>query len=547
MGQLVKVVGSKAYLIAVFLNAFVDLGHKIIIQNTVFKVYDGQEQIILSAIVNGLILLPFILLLSPAGYVADKYPKNIVLKASAWAAVIITLGITFCYYMGLFWLAFAMTLLLAVQSAFYSPAKYGYIKYLYGTENLTQANGWVQSTTIVAILAGTVIYSVFFELLYPPANHNPAEIIQYIAPLGWLLVINAVFELIMMYRLPTKECGDIGRQFPFEGYFKGKLLKENINLIKGRKIISLTIIGLATFWSAGQVMLATFPAFAKEHFAVSNTIVIQGVLACAGLGIMIGSWLAARISSRYIETGLLPLAAVGIALSLWCLPMANSMLVSAVLFVTVGIMGGLFIVPLNALMQFYAGEHDLGRILAVNNWLQNIAMGSFLILTALFALWGYSSQLLLESISLVALLGGLYTVFKLRQSWVRVLLWVFCYKRFSISVKGLSHLPNSGGVFLDARPSNWIQCALLQLATPRPIRFIGFEAFNYSRGARFFFYWLEAIFIKGADTADLQHIINGALSREEVVCRLSPCDELPANINILSVDIASQEIEFRQG
>jgi acyl-[acyl-carrier-protein]-phospholipid O-acyltransferase/long-chain-fatty-acid--[acyl-carrier-protein] ligase len=57
-----KIVGAINYLIVVFLNAFTDLGHKIIIQNTIFKVYDGSQQIVLTAIVNALILLPFILL-----------------------------------------------------------------------------------------------------------------------------------------------------------------------------------------------------------------------------------------------------------------------------------------------------------------------------------------------------------------------------------------------------------------------------------------------------------------------------------------------------
>ena len=49
------------YLVAVFLNAFVDLGHKIVIQNTIYKIYDGGTQIILTAIVNAMILVPFIL------------------------------------------------------------------------------------------------------------------------------------------------------------------------------------------------------------------------------------------------------------------------------------------------------------------------------------------------------------------------------------------------------------------------------------------------------------------------------------------------------
>ena len=111
MDKLLKITGSLAYLAAVFLNAFVDLGHKIVIQNTIFKVYDDQAQVILTAIINGLILLPFILLLSPSAFVADKYPKNQVLKVSAWFALGLTLAITFCYYQGWFWAAFTMTFL----------------------------------------------------------------------------------------------------------------------------------------------------------------------------------------------------------------------------------------------------------------------------------------------------------------------------------------------------------------------------------------------------------------------------------------------------
>ena len=62
------IIGVINYLGVVFLNAFTDLGHKIIIQNTIFKVYDGDLQIILTSIVNALILLPFILMFSPSGF-----------------------------------------------------------------------------------------------------------------------------------------------------------------------------------------------------------------------------------------------------------------------------------------------------------------------------------------------------------------------------------------------------------------------------------------------------------------------------------------------
>ena len=172
--RITAVAGAWAFFTAVFLNAFVDYGHKIVIQNTVFKIYDGQQQVVLTAIINGLILLPFILLFSPAGFVSDRFPKIRVMRASAWAAVLLTAAITLSYAAGWFWVSFAMTFLMAVQSTFYSPAKYGYIKALFGKERLAEANGAVQAISMAAILSGTLLFSILFEWRFPiGATTNP--------------------------------------------------------------------------------------------------------------------------------------------------------------------------------------------------------------------------------------------------------------------------------------------------------------------------------------------------------------------------------------
>ena len=83
MKKLRHFTGAVPFFIAVFLNAFIDLGHKIVIQNTIFKLYDGPVQIMLTALINSLILLPFILLLNPAGFLSDKYRKVHVMRLSA--------------------------------------------------------------------------------------------------------------------------------------------------------------------------------------------------------------------------------------------------------------------------------------------------------------------------------------------------------------------------------------------------------------------------------------------------------------------------------
>ena len=229
MDKLFSVRGFAPFILILFLNALVDLGHKIVIQNTVFKIYDGPTQVVLTAVVNGLILLPFVMLFTPAGYLSDKYRKPTIIKYSAAIAVAVTLLITLSYYLGWFRLAFALTFLLAVQSAFYSPAKYGYIKELAGNKRLASANAIVQATTIVAILAGIFVFSVLFEQsLAGVAYQSERELLQAIAPVGWLLVVCAVLELIFALRLPVGKIEEPELRFDWPRYRSGQSLLDNL-------------------------------------------------------------------------------------------------------------------------------------------------------------------------------------------------------------------------------------------------------------------------------------------------------------------------------
>ena len=101
-------------------------------------------------------------------------------------------------------------------------------------------------------------------------------------------------------------------------------------------------------------MLAAFPAFVEMKTGEANTVVIQAIIATSGIGIALGSWLASRCSRNYIETGLIPLGALGIAAGLFVLPGLQSLPLMAVCFLLIGTMGGLFIVPLNAMIQYCA-------------------------------------------------------------------------------------------------------------------------------------------------------------------------------------------------
>ena len=473
--SMLRTIGFLPYMAMIFLNAFVDTGHKIVIQNTLFKTYDGDLQVILTTVINGLMLLPYILLFTPSGLVSDHYAKARVMRLTAWAAVVITVAITVCYLAGWFWLAFGMTLLMAIQSAFYAPAKYGYIKELLGERALAAGNGAVQANTVTAILSSIVITSVLFEsLLAQPGALDPAEltpnlILRAMAPVGMVLIAGAVIELILAYRLPVTAAANTGLRLDPLRYLNGGYLRDNLSTAWQHPVIRPAIIGLAAFWAIAQVMVATFPAFAKATQGVLNTVAIQGVLASSGIGIIVGSIIVSRISRNRIETGLIPIGAIGMTIALLALPLAPNLTVHTLCFLLTGLFGALFIVPLNALIQQHAGNRRLGRILAASNLIQHAVMLGALGLTAVAATLAIPAGPIIGSLGLIVLIGAGYTLFKLPQSLARLAFGIAVLCRYRLTVIGQHRLPDHGGVLLLGNHPSWIDWIVVQQASPRPV------------------------------------------------------------------------------
>ena len=519
MDKLFKTTGFAAFILIIFLNAFVDLGHKILIQNTIFKIYDNDTQIILTAIVNGLILLPFLLLFSPAGFLSDRHPKPRIIRLSAGVAVALTLLITGFYYLGWFELAFAMTFLLAVQSAIYSPSKYGFIKELSGKERLASANAIVQAVTIVAILLGIFVFSLLFESLLDGVSYgNESEILQSIAPLGWLLVLCSLVEYYSARRLPAGKVEAKEMRFDWSSYRRGGYLKTNLKRISSHRVIWLSIVGLSIIWGISQVVLATFPAHAKEVLGEQNTVVIQGLLACSSFGIIFGSLIAGGTSRHHIETGLIPVGALGVVIALFFIPQLTSVGLLALDFLLLGTAAGMFIVPLNALIQYHAREHELGTVLAGNNWVQNLVMLSFLLLTVLFTLTGSSSFGLFHLLTLVALAGAIYTVWQLPQSLVRYLISRIFAGGYRIEVVGFENLPARGGVLMLGNHISWLDWAMVQIASPRPVRFVMHQSYYQRWYLRWFLDFFGVIPIAGGQSKEALEKIHQLLNAGEVVC-----------------------------
>jgi len=482
-----KIVGVINYLFVVFLNAFTDLGHKIIIQNTIFKVTDGSEQIVLTAIVNALILLPFLLVFSPAGFLADRFAKNIIMKYSSIFAIFITLLITYAYYHGMFYFAFAMTFVLALQSAIYAPAKYGYIKELVGVKFISSGNSAVQAVTTVAILLGIIFYTLLFENLVGDSFSSSEEILKIIAPLAWLLVIGSVIEWFLASRLPNMMIVQCKKKFKLKKYFRGEYLKRNMIMLRRKKEVFNSVVALGLFWSISQVILAIFPEYVKGELGITNTIVVQGMMALAVIGIVLGSIIAARLSKHYINIGLAGLGSIGLLIVVILVPSTSSVSILSFEFALFGLFSGLIIVPLNARIQLLSANVHLGTILAGNNFIQTLLMFSFLMLTTFSAYHGLSAKVLFYLMALV----GLYLSFILIKRYFVKIFFTFVElllkTRHRYNYVGLENIPKNGAVLLLGNHVSWIDWFIIQLPINRRVNFLIERDIYYWKFFHFFF------------------------------------------------------------
>lgn len=513
-----KIDGLVSFLFVSFINAFVDLGHKIIIQNTIYKVYEGSTQLLLTTFVNALIILPFILMFSPSGFLADRYPKNLIMKISAFFNILLTIAICICYYIGAFWVAFGLIFILGIQAALYSPSKYGYIKELVGKNLLAMGNGAVNAVSIVAILAGMSIFSLGFEILYTSLHNSKEQILEQMTPLAIMLILFSCLEFFLTTRLPKLSNENKEIQFEAKKYLSGKLLVTNLKLIFENKTIWLCVLGISLFWAISQLYLVAFPVFSKNNLFIENTFFVQIALGFSGFGVIIGSLMAGKFSKNYIELGLIPLGALGVLIITIIMPYFSSLISYSFLFFFFGLCAAFFIIPLNTLIQFHAKENELGKILAGSNFLQNIIILAFLILATLFANFEIESTYLFYFAAFVAFITTSYVVAKLPFSLVRLLINIAFLQRYRLLVDGFRNIPEKGGGLLLGNHISFIDWAIVQMAIPRKVYFV-MERSIYSKWyIQFFLDKFGVIPISsGASKASLE-LIASHIKKGELVC-----------------------------
>ncbi len=332
------------------------------------------------AYVSLCLTLPFIFLSGIAGQIADRFSKQRVALWVKIAEIFIALVGYAAFVMGSLWIAMATLLLLAVQSAFFGPAKYGMIPELVRAKELSRANGIINMMTNLAVIVGTLVAGPIYQAYYP--RSDPALPVASLGPARlWLpgaaMLLVAALGLAACLFLPKLKAQD--PKLKFSGNVFGPYIKAIPEM--ARSPLLLVASAWAFFYMIGMMALLILP----DYKALLNVDPTQAsyLLGVLGVSIGIGSVTAGLVSGSHIEPRLVPIGACGMTIGfvlLGLLPL-NYYLVAALLFGS-GFFAGFYIIPLQSLLQFLSPEDERGRFLGTANAMSFVAstLGSVIFL-----------------------------------------------------------------------------------------------------------------------------------------------------------------------
>jgi LPLT family lysophospholipid transporter-like MFS transporter len=291
---------------------------------------------------------------------------------------------------------FACYFVVGMGATMYSPAKYGILTQMFGTEVLVRANSMMEGSTIVAILTGVLLGGWL-------ADHSLAW------AFGGVMVAYALAALANLFipRVPAEN--------PGAGFHPWKLVLKFaaavMQLIRNRDA-RFSLLGTSVFWGSGITMRSLLFAWVPVALALHDNQTPANLMGALSIGIVLGAgaaglWITLNNVNRALIGGLL-MGPVILALSL-----VHSLTLAFVLMIAIGACGGLFIVPLNALLQERGHETiGAGNALAVQNFAENISMLLFVGGYSAATAAGVSVTVSVEVFGLVMLLviGGLAAV-----------------------------------------------------------------------------------------------------------------------------------------
>jgi LPLT family lysophospholipid transporter-like MFS transporter len=340
--------GMGALLLAQFLSALAD--NAVLI--AAIAIAKGRGMPALVPMLQEAFVVPFILLAPFAGPVADGYSKSRVMLVANLVklagAVAMTLGVNPLASYGL----------IGVGATMYSPAKYGILAQMFRPERLVRANGMLEGSTIVAILLGVVVGGWLTDVSL--AWTFGAVIACYAVATGASLLIPRLAA-----ENPAADFGLLHMLRRFGGALR---------TLYGNGDARFSLLGTSVFWGSGTTLRLVLFAWVPAALLINDNQTPGLLMGFLSVGIVIGAALAgAWVSLAKVNRALLG----GLLLGPMVLAMAtvSNLGMARLVMAGIGICGGLFVVPLNALVQERGHESvGAGSALAVQNFSENLAM-----------------------------------------------------------------------------------------------------------------------------------------------------------------------------
>src|SRR6185295_19434341 len=359
-GDTLKQRGLQPFLWTQFLGAFNDNLFKIVVSMLAVHAATSASAGRQLSLVGVVFILPFLLFSGYAGQVADVYSKRTVLIVTKSLEIVAaSLGLV-AFLLGRLEITYAVLFLIALQATFFSPAKYGILPEVLSDRDLSRANGLLEMSTFVAIVVGVAGGSFMFD-----AWKDRLWLI------GFIVVAVAIVGTALSFRIPHVAAAKPGTRIDRNPWREIGL---GLTRLRGDRVLWLTVIGLSYFWFLGSLLQTVMILFGSQVMALSDRWV--GLLVTfAAIGIGIGSMAAGRLSGDKVELGLAPIGSIGMGVfSILLARSGHSFALAAVNLTLVGFFGGLFAVPLNALLQQRSGGREKGRLMATNNFLNMVAI-----------------------------------------------------------------------------------------------------------------------------------------------------------------------------
>ncbi len=363
-----------------FLGAFNDNLYKNALAILVaYRLAEAQELDgpMLVTAAGGLFILPFFLFSATAGQLADRMDKARLIRFVKAAEIAVMGCGAAAFWIGDPALLLGVLFLMGTQSAFFGPLKYGILPDHLRPDELIAGNGLVEMGTFLAILTGTMAGAL---LVLAPGG---------IGLVSALVIGLAVAGFLAARAIPPAPAADPGLvvswNLPAETW---RLLRD----LRAEPPVGLAVLGISWFWLLGATFLVQFPNYARDHLNADESVVTL-FLTLFSVGVGIGSLLCNRLLAGRVRVTFVPLAALLITLCAGDLHFATPAVPPGgapadwatfageaanwrILLDLTGLSlaGGLYVVPLYAVMQTRTAARHRARTVAANNVLNALFM-----------------------------------------------------------------------------------------------------------------------------------------------------------------------------